>query len=95
VAISLDHRVAVGPDVLIRPIGDELVLLNVKTETYFGLDPVGTRMWTVLLEADSIGTACDALLLEYDIDADSLRCDVEALVGGLVARQLLTLESRA
>jgi hypothetical protein len=92
--VSLDDRVVVGPDVLVRPLADELVLLNVKTETYFGLDSVGMRMWTALLEAASIRAACDALLAEYEIDAEALRRDVEVFVGELETRQLVTLEPR-
>jgi hypothetical protein len=95
VVASLDDRVVVGPGVLVRPIGDESVLLNVTTETYFGLDPIGTRMWTVLLGATSIRAACDALLAEYEIDADALRRDVEAFVDELVTRQLVYVQSRA
>jgi len=32
-------------NVLTRKVGDELVLLHMGTEIYFGLDPVGVAMW--------------------------------------------------
>ena len=44
--ISSAMRIAVAPDVMFRIVGDESVILHLKSETYLGLDPVGTRMWT-------------------------------------------------
>ncbi len=45
---QFSSRVTSAPDVMLRIIGDEAVILNLKSETYLGLDPVGTRIWTVL-----------------------------------------------
>jgi hypothetical protein len=47
------------------------VLLNLKSENYFGRDPVGTRMWTLLATSDSIQSAYEALLDEYDVGIDA------------------------
>ena len=47
-------RVTTSPDVLLRIIGDEAVILNLKSELYLGLDPIGTRIWTVLQGSPSI-----------------------------------------
>ena len=46
--VSFTDRVRVTPDVLFRVMGEEAVLVNLTTERYLGLDPVGTRMWSVL-----------------------------------------------
>jgi len=44
-----------APDgVLFRELEGEAVILSVEGGTYYGLDDVGTRMWTALLEAPSI-----------------------------------------
>jgi hypothetical protein len=55
----IGKRVAIGADVLVRELQGELVLLNLKSETYFGLDEVGTRMWSVLTSTPSIRAAVD------------------------------------
>ena len=44
---QFSSRVTTAPDVMLRIIGDEAVILNLKNELYLGLDPVGTRMWTI------------------------------------------------
>ena len=90
---SFAMRVAVSPDVMFRTIGEESVLLHLKSETYLGLDPVGTRMWTLLIESDSIQSAYDALLAEYEVDGRELSRDLEDFVGKLIENDLVMLSS--
>jgi GH35 family endo-1,4-beta-xylanase len=88
--LSLDFtsRVTVAPDVVHRTIGDETVLLNLKTEQYLGL---GTRMWAALREATSIQEAFDKLLNEYEVEAERLRDDVHEFVRQLREQGLIEL----
>jgi hypothetical protein len=67
------------------------VLLNLKSETYFGLDEVGTRMWSVLTSTPSIRAAVDLLEAEYDAETGELQADVKALVERLREEGLVEL----
>jgi len=82
-------RIQVPPDVLVSDIGGESVFLNLKTESYFGLDDVGTRMWKQLTENETVESAYQALLIEYDIDEAQLSNDLDALVQKLVDNGLV------
>lgn len=88
---SFSSRVTTAPEVMIRTVGDEAVLLNLKTELYLGLDPVGARMWTVLHDSPSIQSAYDALLDEYDVAPDQLRNDIDVFLGKLIEQQLIEI----
>lgn len=77
------------PHVLLQQVGGESVLLNVEKERYFGLDPVGTRMWEVLTKASTVEEAYNELLSAYDVEPQRLRQDLEALIDKLVANGLL------
>lgn len=88
-AVSFTERVSVAPDVLFRLVGDEGVLVNLKTERYLGLNPVGTRMWHVLGSAGSIQAAYDALLQEYEVEPAQLRTDLEEFIDQLLAQKLI------
>ena len=85
-SIPFDSSVSTSADVMIRKIGDESVLLDLKTERYLGLDDVSTRIWEVLTTGGSIQSAYETLLAEYDVDAERLRQDLEDFV-----RELLQL----
>jgi|KBSSwiStaDraftv2_1062776.scaffolds.fasta_scaffold21565_3 hypothetical protein len=82
-------RIRVPPDVLVSDVGGESVFLNLKTESYFGLDDVGTRMWKLLTEGGTVESAYQALLTEYDIDEAQLSNDLDELVQKLVDNGLV------
>ena len=88
-SLSPTARVSVPADVLINVIDGQAVLLNLKTERYFGLDEVGTEMWRVLTSSESIESACAALLGEYEVEPERLRADLFDLVQKLIENGLL------
>jgi hypothetical protein len=92
-SISFDSRVRVPEDVLLSELEGESVLLNLKTETYFGLDEMGTQMWGALTKADSIQAAYEALSEEYDVDPERLRVDLTEILEKLLNHGLLELAS--
>ena len=90
--ISFSDRVRVPDDVLISQLQEESVILNLDSESYNGLDDVGTRMLTVLSTSSSIEAAYELLREEYDVDGELLRRDLLSLVGQLVDQGLVKIE---
>jgi hypothetical protein len=91
-AISFSDRLMVPDDVLISNLQEESVILNLQSERYFGLDNVGTRIFSVLTTSNSIGAAYELLLKEYDVDRDVLRQDLLTLIENLLEQGLMTIE---
>ena len=89
--ISFSDRVRVPDGVLISNLQNEAVILNLDSERYFGLDDVGTRMFSVLTTSDSIEAAYEVLRDEYDVNADVLRRDLVTLVQHLVEQGLVEI----
>jgi hypothetical protein len=79
-----------SPDhVMSRTVDQELVLLDLRTGTYFGLDPVGARIWSHLQEGCDVEATSLRLTDEFDVDPERARADVSALVDDLLAKELL------
>lgn len=78
---------------LFRELGGEAVLLNLKTEQYFGLDEVGTRMWVLLSQSPTVQVVFETLLEEYDVEAPQLTQDLEELLERLIKGGLLELQA--
>jgi hypothetical protein len=89
---SFLKRVVVPDSVLVRELSGEAVLLDLKSEMYFGLDEIGYRMWTLLTTSDSIGSAFEQLLSEYAVEPDELQEGLDALIGQCTEHGLLQLE---
>jgi len=79
-AVTLANRVRRNGDILMQEVGGEMVLLNLDTEQYFGLDPIGTRIWALLGERDDLPWIIDTLSAEYDSDPACIRDDLLALL---------------
>ena len=83
-ALAFDSTISVSPDVMIRKVGEESVLLDLKTERYLGLDDVSARFWDLLTSGGSVQSAYDTLLAEFEVDPDRLRNDLDDFVQELV-----------
>ncbi len=77
-----------------RELDDESVILHLGREIYFGLDDIGTRIWTALVSADSIQAAYEVLLSEFDVEPDVLRRDLEEFLTLLVDQELLRVDGQ-
>jgi hypothetical protein len=88
-AVPFEKSFRAPGHVLVRELMGESVLLNLESGTYFGLDEVGTRMWTVLTTASSMQEAFEALRGDFDVEPETLRRDLEALVAQLLEKGLL------
>jgi hypothetical protein len=85
-------RLATRPSVLIRRLDDELVLLNLDNERYYGLDGDSAHMWDVLSSSPTIDAGVAQLLAEYEVDPNQLRADVDAFLSELVENGLVELQ---
>jgi hypothetical protein len=93
--INKDSAILPHPDVIWREVDGEVVLLNVGTGQYFGLDPVGSQVWILLQTAGpkgaSLETLCALVTTRFDVDLPTADRDLTALVNDLLAQQLLVL----
>lgn len=86
---SLPASVSIGDSALYQDLDDEVVLLNMTSQEYYGLNDVATRMWKSLLETQSVAATAERLVQIYDVDPNVLRADLEKLVRNLLNAGLL------
>lgn len=87
--IALTSHARVNEDVVFRDLEGELVLLNLKTGVYFGIDPIGTRIWHLMQEHRSLREIRDALLEEYEVTKRQCEDDLLRFVGLLREKDLI------
>jgi len=81
------HRLS--PDVVFRDLEGEAVLLDLSSGRYFGLNAVGTRIWTLLDTGTPVERIVQTIAEEYDADAAQIGRDVKALIDELASRGLI------
>ena len=74
--LSLDDRLAPNSHVVMRELGGEAVILDMKSGVYFGLNGVGTRVWNVVANGGSLRDVHDAIAAEYDAPQSVIQPEV-------------------
>jgi hypothetical protein len=70
-------------------LGGEVAILHLKNGIYYGLDPIGARIWNLIQEPRTVSEVRDTLLAEYDVDADRCERDLLALLTQLAENDLI------
>ena len=76
-------------------LAEEAVILNLKAGVYYGLNPVGARIWNLIQEPRTVHEIRDAILEEYDVDPDRCESDLLVLLRDLAAKELIRTKDEA
>jgi hypothetical protein len=86
----MDVRYIHNPELAWRVIDDEVVILKIKTTTYYSLDPVGSFIWRKMEDgARSRSEIATAVETEFEVDGATAIGDIEELFADLVREDLL------
>ncbi len=88
----MTQTINISSEVLTQEVGGETVILDLKSETYFGLDEVGTRIWQLLVDQEDIQTITATMLDEYDVEEDQVEKDIQNLLTQLNKAGIVTLK---
>ena len=86
---SLQATVRVPEHVLMRQVGEELVMLNLSKESYYGLNDVGARLMQLAETGATLGQIVEQLLAEFEVGREQLEVDVKTIAADLMAEGLL------
>jgi len=90
--LSLNSTVVVAKDVVSCDLVEEAALLNLKDGVYYGLNPVGARIWNLIQKPRKVGEILEILLDEYDVDRDTCQNDLFELLEQLFENKLIKVE---
>jgi len=75
-SLSVHSIVVAASEQVSCPLGEESAILSLKNSVYYGMNPVGTRVWGLLKQPRSIEELRDTLLKEYEVDAELCERDL-------------------
>ena len=90
--MKLTDKLFVSSNAVAREVGGETILLDLTSGTYFGLDPVGARIWTLIEEAEgfTLAQVCDAIFEKFEVPREKLEHDVMTFAQKLTEQHLVT-----
>jgi hypothetical protein len=87
--MTLSDRVEIPSQVMTRTVGEEVVMLDLASGTYFGLDPVGARIWELMVDGMTLGEIRDQMLAEYEVTQEEIERDILRLAEELNGQGLI------
>ncbi|MDD5170350.1 MAG: lasso peptide biosynthesis PqqD family chaperone [Syntrophales bacterium] len=90
--ISTESIVSQIEDIVASDIDDEKVMMSIEKGRYYGLDPIGSRVWELIEKPVKVVDLIDALLLKYDVDRETCERDVLAFLEELHGDGILQVE---
>jgi hypothetical protein len=92
--MNVNQTISLSPDVISQEVSGETVLLDLKSENYFGLDAVGTRIWQLIRDNGDLQVILETILDEFDADEARIRGDLEALLSEIADLGLITVTDK-
>lgn len=87
--VTEQSTVVVTPGLTAADLGGEAVVLDPQSGRYYGLNELGARIFELARKPRSVERIMQALLQEYDVEADQLKADLLAFLQEMEQRNLI------
>ncbi len=89
VVLTLTSIVSRAKEQVSCDVGGETAVLNLANGAYYGLDAVGTRIWSLLAEPKTVSQIRAALLQEYQVIPERCERDLWRFLSELAEENLV------
>lgn len=83
---------AIKRDVVARAVGDETILLDLETGTYFTLNPVGALVWKGLENGSTREEILASVLDRFEVDPPTAAADIQEYLHDLISQGLVVVK---
>ena len=90
--MDLNKKIRFSDTIFAQEVDGEMVLLDMHSENYFGLDAVGTDIWQAMQEHKGIKEVLEVLLRQYDVSEEVLKKDLLDFIEKLKENHLIEVE---
>lgn len=87
--MKLTDKVSVSSQAVARTVGQDTIILDLQSGMYFGLDPIGARIWQLMEDERALSEICDTLLGEFEVERSRLEADILKLAQDLLDKKLI------
>jgi hypothetical protein len=90
--MRLNKKIVFSDTIFAQEVDGEMVLLDMESENYFGLDSTGSAIWNAISKKQILQDVFDTLLQEYDVKPDILERDLLNFINELETNKLIKVE---
>ena len=87
--IDIRTTVARNDEIISSDMGEETVMMSIEKGEYYGLDPVGRRIWELVQQPSLVNDICRTLLDEFDVTTEQCEHDVLTFLNRLREKDII------
>jgi len=91
--INLNDTILRADNLLSTELEDQIMLMGIDRGKYYGLDAVGSRIWTLMEQPVKVRDLCDSLCAEYSVSPQQCEQDVIGFLNKLYSEKMIKRES--
>jgi len=84
-------RVVAAKDQVSCDMAGEAAILNLTRGVYYGLNPIGARIWNLIQELKTLGVIDETILRAYEVNTERCEADVRAWLSQLAEQGLVEI----
>jgi Coenzyme PQQ synthesis protein D (PqqD) len=92
-APRLNDRVRLSSDVVTQRMGEDMVLVHLKTNRIYDLNMTAARLWELMSTGEILSNIQDRMLMEFDVDKTVLQSEIHDTLTAMNKEGLLTFDA--
>ena len=76
-------------EIIQSKIGEEVVMLDMESGFYFGLNSVASIIWAMMEKGISFEDLCDQLIEQFDVERALCESDTQELIDQLLEKKII------
>lgn len=93
--VALSDTIQRNADLIVQNLDQDVVMANLETGSYFGLERSSKRIWELLDRPKTVGEICAQLAREFQVERQTCERDVLAFVNEMAQEDLVQRVHRA
>lgn len=92
IEIELTDIVSRSPSQVSSEVDGETMMMSIEQGKYYSLDEIGSLIWSYMEEPNKVSDMLDMLLERYDVDRETCKRDLLALLNDLGKQGLIEID---
>jgi len=89
--IRMNSKLVRDNDVIFSDMDGETVMMSIERGEYYGINPIGSRIWSLLETPRTVSALCDTLCPDYDVTPEQCAVDVQLFLIQLVDKGVIKI----
>ena len=89
--IQADTLIQRSPEILHSIVDNEIIMMNIETGKYFGVDDIGGRIWELIENPMTFEALCNTLQAEYEVDEQTCIADTKEFLDTLIEKKIIAI----